>query len=173
MFGINDIAAQRMNNTAPHTFVAMQHLFMAMEDCVKNNGKKSWLGKDKGVDAAMKFKYQLSRAIVAMTLDGLISEATSNEDVCIMLEKMISQFEEAFPTWVTAYIFAAAFLGDKATSAAAIGQARGIQLPNQNPEKTSGSENNETTVKCPACQESFRVPARHWQVTCPKCQNVF
>ncbi len=127
MFGINNGNAQQMHNVFPHTFVAMQHLVMAMEDCIKNSGKKSWFGNDKGVDAVMKFKYQLSRTIVAMTLDGLIDETGSNEVVAVAIMGQIAEFAKAFPTWAMAYQFAMDFFGNEAVSLAVIAKARGTQ----------------------------------------------
>ena len=101
---MNQIAAN-MHRVNPHTFVAMQHLVMSMDDCAKNIGKKSWFGKDKGVDSYMNFKQQITRSIAAMTLDGLVSETMNDKEVSIALFEQLTRFSEAFPQWTTAYAF--------------------------------------------------------------------
>jgi hypothetical protein len=90
----------------PHTFAGMTKLVMSMADVANNIGKKTWFGRDKGAIAYEKFLKSLRQTIVGMTLDGVIKESFTNDQVVAELEKILTKFALAFPNWHEAYEFA-------------------------------------------------------------------
>ena len=94
----------------PHTFIALQHLTMAMADYVKKRGKKSFLGKDKGLAAYKHFEDKLRDAVLAMVLDGVIARNAGAAEARERLVEAIEMFEATFPNWQDAYAFAEEFL---------------------------------------------------------------
>lgn len=109
MFGINGVAAQALYERAPSTFKAMQHLVMAMDDVAKWTGKKTWFGRDKTEQMIAVLAQRIGETISAMRDDGTIEEGNSAEDVRLKLHEQLSQFFEAFPSWMQAQIFSTIF----------------------------------------------------------------
>ena len=103
----------------PHTYNALQKLVLAMADIARNAGKKTFFGRDKGQEAYSKFLATLKATVQAMVLDELIREATSTEDVLVVLEEKFRKFSLAFPHWQDAYGFSAVFFGQGRTDAIA------------------------------------------------------
>jgi hypothetical protein len=73
MASANWAMADQLQARIPHTYTAMEHLIMAMADAYKNRGKTSFFGYDKGLKSYLKFEEKLKNALLAMTLDGLVS----------------------------------------------------------------------------------------------------
>ena len=96
----------------PHMFAALQKLVMAMESVVKNSGKKTFFGKDKGAEAYMVFVDCLRQTVIAVMLDGKSSEASSNDHVIGIITMVLGKFELAYPNWPLAYEFSAYFFSD-------------------------------------------------------------
>ncbi|MFC0127960.1 hypothetical protein [Ralstonia solanacearum] len=115
MLGINGEAAQDFYSRAPQTFRAMQHLVMALDDCAKNVGKKTWFGRDKTQDALVALGLNMARTITAMRADGVLFASSPASDVHSALRNQVFQFFEVAPTWTRAASFAAAFFADKSS----------------------------------------------------------
>ncbi len=94
----------------PHTFNALQHLTMAMADYANRRGKKSILGRDKGLAAYKKFEDKFRDTLLAMVVDGVIARNAAAAEARRSLVEAIQMFEATFPNWQDAYGFAHEFL---------------------------------------------------------------
>ncbi|NKA35762.1 hypothetical protein GO300_03827 [Ralstonia solanacearum] len=112
MFGINGVAAQAFWDSKPETFKAMQHLVMALDDCAKYVGKRTFLGQDKTQEYLAKLALQMSRTIVAMRADGLLTPFAEPQSIHQDLQDQLAQFFEVCPTWVRAMAFSVAFFNE-------------------------------------------------------------
>lgn len=101
----------------PRTFRFLQDLVLAMEECAKNIGKKSFFGKDKGLIAVEKFEKALTSTLLAMVADGIISKNDSPSEIRLHLLNMIKLFASVFPNWQLAYVFAYTFFERTAETA--------------------------------------------------------
>lgn len=110
---------EQMRLMTPHTFNALQKLVMAMAAVVKNAGKTTLFGRDKGQQSYAKFLVALKVTLQSMILDGVVRESTPTEQVLIELQARIEEFSMAFPNWQDAYGFAAQFLGERREDALA------------------------------------------------------
>ena len=90
----------------PHTYTAMEHLVMAMADAHNNQGKTSFFGHDKGLKSYMKFEEKLKGALIAMTMDGLMSRAQSADEFRKTLQEVVEAWFQIFPNWPDAQTFA-------------------------------------------------------------------
>ena len=113
----NKMMAERMRLTTPHTYTAMQHLVVALADTAKNLGKKTWFGRDKGVESYQKLESKLCNLITAMTLDKVVSASDSSEQILDATGKRLEMFSVAHPNWSDAYQFATYFFGVERESA--------------------------------------------------------
>lgn len=121
----NKLFEEQLHLITPHTYNALTKLVMAMSGVVKNSGKKTLFGRDKGQESYSKFLITLQKALQSMVLDGVISEATSNEETLEKLGKKLYEFSMAHPNWQDAYGFASMFFNDKKEDAiAAINRLR-------------------------------------------------
>lgn len=111
MFNINEVAAQSYFAAKPNTFKAMQYFVMALDDCAKNVGKKSFFGKDKGEKALESLGVNTLRTLRAMQADGVVSQAASWKDLHTSLREELFAFTEGFPTWVNAMAYGIVFFG--------------------------------------------------------------
>ena len=102
---------------APHTFNALQQLVMAMADFANNRGKKSFFGRDKGLEAYKKFEDKFRDTLLAMVIDGIVQRNVDPEPARLKLIEAIEVFSYAFPNWQDAYIFADEFLIESASIA--------------------------------------------------------
>ena len=91
--------ASRLQSIIPHTYTAMEHLIMAMADAYNNKGKTSFFGNDKGLKSYLKFEEKYKNALLAMTLDGILSRGDSAEKYRESIIAVISQWIEIFPNW--------------------------------------------------------------------------
>ena len=121
---VDAVAAQSIHVQTPHTFAAMQHLFMTMDTYAKSIGKKTWFGHDKELDAFVEFKTQLRRTVAALQIDGLTSPASPDEAILDILQQHIERFAAAFPTWQRAYIYSQVLFADKKLAAELIQRVR-------------------------------------------------
>ena len=83
----------------PHSFNTLQKFTMAMQDYEKKKGKKTFFGRDKGLDAFYKFEKSLHDLLFSMIMDGII---TRNEDASACHEKLVDlqiSFWDAFSGW--------------------------------------------------------------------------
>ncbi|WP_197338762.1 hypothetical protein [Ralstonia solanacearum] len=112
MFGINNKVAQAFWERKPHTFTALQHLVMAMDDCAKHVGQRTLFGRDKTQEYLTKLALQLSRTIDAMRTDGLLTPFAEPQAIHEDIQSQLSEFFEAFPTWARAMAFSLAFFNE-------------------------------------------------------------
>ena len=98
--------AETFQTECPHTFNSLQHLVMAMAKVSKNQGKKSFFGRDKGLAAYKTFEDKLRDTILAMVLDGVIKRNSPATDVRKILITGIQLFASAFPNWQDDYQYA-------------------------------------------------------------------
>jgi len=106
--------ASQLQARLPHTYTAMEHLVMAMADAHKNQGKTNFFGHDKGLKSYMKFEEKLKGALIAMTMDGLMSRAQSADEFRKTLQEVVEAWFQIFPNWPDAQTFAIQkIFGDK------------------------------------------------------------
>ena len=99
--------ANQLQARIPHTYTAMEHLIMAMEDAHNNRGKTSFFGNDKGLKSHLKFEEKLKGALIAMTMDGIASRASPASDFRETLQTIVETWGQIFPNWPAAHAFAA------------------------------------------------------------------
>jgi hypothetical protein len=98
--------ASQLQARLPHTYTAMEHLVMAMADAHNNQGKTNFFGQDKGLKSYMKFEEKLKGALIAMTMDGLMSRAQSADEFRKTLQEVVEAWFQIFPNWPDAQTFA-------------------------------------------------------------------
>ena len=81
-----------------------------MADFANTRGKKSFLGKDKGLAAYKKFEDKFKDTLLAMVVDGGIERNATPPQARTRLIEAIEVFAAAFPNWQDAYAFANEFL---------------------------------------------------------------
>lgn len=116
-----------LRTNVPHTYNAFQNFVMAMADFVKNRGKKSFFGRDKGQESYENFLIQLKKSIHCLLLDGQIKESDSSQNIISVLGNVMLDFAKAHPNWKDAFgFFAYFFLSDEneANALAVIDRAR-------------------------------------------------
>jgi hypothetical protein len=170
MFGINDRTAQAFHSRSPHTFAALQHVVMAMDDVANAKGKRTWFGRDKIVNATANLEVAVVKAVIAMDLDDIVSSAMSNEELAQAMKTQLDQFFEAFPTWMQARVFAEVFFAQpdavdyfRSLRPACLGQA---------PQRTRAESAplGKIVIECVTCQQKLRVtPGRNMVAACPRC----
>ena len=101
--------AEDLQSRGPHTFNALQHLVKAMSKIAKHQGKKSFFGKDKGLEAYKDFEHKLRDTILALVLDGIIERNSQPDYVRKTICNVIVAFSQAFPNWQDAYAFGAQY----------------------------------------------------------------
>ncbi|MFM0125962.1 MULTISPECIES: hypothetical protein [Paraburkholderia] len=104
--------AEQMQIRTPHTFNVLERMVMTIADTVKNEDKKTLLGRDKGIQSYSRFLSVLNPTIHAMVLDGVIKEASPTDDVLTEFEHRLRKFSMAFPNWKDADGFVGTFLGE-------------------------------------------------------------
>lgn len=92
-------------NNRPRTYIALQKLVLSMAKVVKYQGKKTWLGRDRGISALHEFTERLSEAITAMTLEGRVNSSDESFDIECALLLEVMDFADAHPNWQDAYEF--------------------------------------------------------------------
>lgn len=105
----NHDGAEAFQSNFPHTFNSLQHLVMAMAKVYKNQGKKSFFGKDKGLAAYKTFEEKLRDTILAMVLDNLIKRNSPPSEVLLEIIEAINVFSQVYPNWQDAYQYAAEY----------------------------------------------------------------
>ncbi|BBO72142.1 hypothetical protein DSCA_60720 [Desulfosarcina alkanivorans] len=100
------VIAKMWEKAEPHTFIAMQHLVMAMAKLMKNSGKTGLFGRDKGLSAMKKFEDKLRNALFAMILDEQIKRNATPQEFCEEVKSKIDMFRVVFPNWQEAYAYA-------------------------------------------------------------------
>lgn len=120
----NTFFREQLQIMYPHTHNALTKLVMAMASVVKNTGKKTFFGKDKGQEAYNEFKNTLGITLQCMVLDSIIKESTSTIEVISELENKINHFKMAYPNWQDAYAFSEWFFENKQEAIATIERLR-------------------------------------------------
>lgn len=106
-------AAEVYQQMYPHSFVATQKLVVAMAKYVKNENKKTWFGRDKGLIALKKFEEKLYDLLLAMVMDEIVVRNASSYEYRLATLKMVENFEEVFPNWEDAYGFSELFFVER------------------------------------------------------------
>lgn len=101
----NPYARAALERFAPRTHVSLQNLVMAMADVVNNTGKKSFLGKDKGIVAMENFGRSFRAVVISMRLDGQLLPEMSSEESVAKLESVMKLFRDGYPNWQEAYLY--------------------------------------------------------------------
>jgi hypothetical protein len=128
MESANWAAASELQAKLPHTYTAFEHLIMAMADAFNNKGKTSFFGNDKGLKSYMKFEEKLKNALIALTLDGLVSRFDSSEKYRETLLTVIEAWFQIFPNWPDAGSFAyEKFIVDPVQARQLIASLMGLQ----------------------------------------------
>ena len=118
--------AGTFQDSFPHTFNSLQKLVMAMAKLKKNRGRKTFFGRDKGLESLNHFEDTLRDSLQSMILDRAISPLASAEEIREILVEMIIAFAQVFPNWQDAYSFAEEyFVRDSKEAEARIAQMRG------------------------------------------------
>ena len=79
---------------------------MAMADAYNNRGKTSLFGHDKGLKSYLKFEEKLKNALLALTLDGLVSRTDTSKKYLEGLLLVLDAWQAIFPNWPDAEAFA-------------------------------------------------------------------
>lgn len=98
-------ARAALDRFAPLSYAALQVMIMAMDDYVKNIGKKSFFGRDKGQDAQVKYLEYFMRLMLAMNKDGHTTPDSEPQQVLEKMTALVKLFRQAFPNWPDAYQF--------------------------------------------------------------------
>ena len=106
MASANWAMSSQLQARLPHTYTAMEHLVMAMADAHNNQGKTNFFGQDKGLKSYMKFEEKLKGALIAMTMDGLMSRAQPADEFRKTLQEVVEAWFQIFPNWPDAQTFA-------------------------------------------------------------------
>jgi hypothetical protein len=106
MASANWAMASQLQARLPHTYTAMEHLVMAMADAHNNQGKTSFFGHDKGLKSYIKFEEKLKGALIAMTMDGIMSRAQPADEFRKTLQEVVEAWFQIFPNWPDAQTFA-------------------------------------------------------------------
>ncbi len=107
MASANWALASQLQARLPHTYTAMEHLIMAMEDAYNSRGKTTFFGNDKGLKNHLKFEEKLKGALLAMTMDGMVSRVATANEFREALATVVNAWSEIFPNWPAAHAFAA------------------------------------------------------------------
>jgi len=106
MASANWAQASELQAYIPHTYTAMEHLIMAMEDAFRNRGKTSFLGHDKGLKSYLKFEEKLKNTLLAMVMDGIVKRSDPAATYLENLLSVIDAWGLIFPNWPDAHAFA-------------------------------------------------------------------
>ena len=79
---------------------------MAMADAHNNQGKTNFFGHDKGLKSYIKFEEELKGALIAMTMDGVMSRAQTADEFRDTLQTVMITWFDIFPNWPDAQTFA-------------------------------------------------------------------
>jgi hypothetical protein len=93
-----------------HTFNALQKLVLAMAKYQNCRGKRTWFGRDKGLEAYKSLESALLDSLLAMTMDGIIKRNASPRECRTTLIEVLKPFQAIFPNWQDAYCFAEEYL---------------------------------------------------------------
>jgi hypothetical protein len=107
MASANWAVASQLQARIPHTYTAMEHLIMAMADAHNNHGKTTFFGNDKGLKSYVKFEEKLKNALLALTMDGLVSRTATANEFRETLQEVVDAWFEIFPNWPDAQAFSA------------------------------------------------------------------
>lgn len=98
-------ARAALDRFAPASHRALQNLVAAMTDVVKNTGKKSLFGKDKGLIAQEAFIKSLLQITHAMLIDGRVQKSFSGDQILDQLTSLMKVFVQGYPNWPEAELY--------------------------------------------------------------------
>jgi|GEM_PF-1761136 len=101
----NELFRTQLRHFSPHTYNALTKLVMAAAKVVKNTGKRTLFGKDKGQESYSRFLETLQATLQCMVLDGLVRESCPSAEVLDELNVKTREFSLAHPNWQDAYGF--------------------------------------------------------------------
>ena len=108
------------------SFDHVQHLFMAMADVAKFQGRRGIFGADKGEKYFNKFVDLLIPQLKIMLEDRLINYSDDPDDICDKIQIMNILFYKVFPNWPDALQFSTSFFGEnKVIASTIVGQLLG------------------------------------------------
>jgi len=95
--------ARRLEAVAPNSYNAWTHVTPALARYAKQEGKRSFLGRDKGEKAYQDLTAKLRLVVLGLYADGLLSPgATPNSCLVATLQSLVD-FKDVFPNWGDAY----------------------------------------------------------------------
>lgn len=101
--------AERYIEVAPNTHRQVTSLLMIMDKYKDSQGKKTWLGGDKGAKVKVQFYKNLDNLIIALFKDGVLTQPCSVKDVHTAVVEAIDIARHTYPNWPNAYNFAGEF----------------------------------------------------------------
>lgn len=160
-------SASALQNNIPHTYTAFEHLIMAMADAHNNKGKASFLGCDKGLKSYIKFESKLKDALIALTLDGIVSRTSSSEEYREALLAVTATWFEIFPNWNDAEVFAyEKFMSNPTEARHLIASLVGLRQHEEPLKPKIPTQERKVVMPQPPPKVPLKGEAR-----CPKCQH--
>lgn len=89
----------------PNSMRHLQQLIMDAEACAKAYGKKSLFGRDKFEPAFDAFMSALGKCVVALVIDGHVSDPDDAEAGVDALNEALLMCEEAYGNWPMGFRF--------------------------------------------------------------------
>lgn len=88
----------------PQTFRALQDMVVAASKAYKNQGKKSWFGRDKGADSYVQFMASVNKLATCFSSEQVYLVFPSEMERLDALNTMVLAFFAAYPNWQDAMI---------------------------------------------------------------------
>ena len=95
--------AQCMETVTPNVSNAWTHVVPALAKYAKLEGKRSFLGRDKGETAYQELEEKLHFVILGLYGDELLFQGASIDECLLTLIRSLVLFKEAYPNWEDAY----------------------------------------------------------------------
>lgn len=89
----------------PNSMRHLQQLIMDAEDCAKAYGRKSLFGRDKFESAIHEFMSTLAKCVVALVIDGHVSDPDDVESGIDALNEAMLMCEDAYGNWPIGFTF--------------------------------------------------------------------
>ena len=160
-------SASELQAKIPHTYTAFEHLIMAMADAHNNKGKASFFGHDKGLKSYIKFESKLKDALIALTMDGLVTRSNSAEEFREALIFVTATWFEIFPNWNDANTFAhEKFISNPAEARLLIASLVGLRQHEEPLKSKTPTQERKVVMPQPLPKPPLKDEAR-----CPKCQH--
>ncbi len=89
--------------TVPNVMRSWSHVIRALVKYAKGQGKRSFLGRDKGEKAYRELIDKLKLIVLGLYADRLLSRSASTEECLLALVGSLVTFKRVFPNWPDAY----------------------------------------------------------------------